>query len=256
MTDFLYRFDNAINIDINLAICLVGITGLLALLAPLSAWEMRNNNNSNQSLTAGCGFVKLLTASLTAWIVDAALFAVPAMTLVALVHIFPMQLFGSSRQMPFTEDLTGNPASLLIKCFMVALNPFWFVVVQLLGFTGEQSYPYRGTFGQSLRVSIEAAVPLALFLCYQVLLNGSKFKGTVGTLLVDHLNQVPVHTTSVVGLIIDFFKSALFGLSKVFAILRHNGHQSNSQNLYPSPALTTARKNRWFVVALSSFFFD
>lgn len=199
--------------------------------------------------------VVIAAASLMAWIMDAAIFAVPAAILLVVFLHAPL-LPADSYSQPNAINLTSNPTAIIGKCFFAALNPFWFTIYEIWSFIGTPGFPYyKLPYGNELRVNIEAAAPLALYAIYLFILHNSPFHGTLGSLVCDRLNQPfslqgRLEHSSL--LFRHLLNSATLGLPKFLTLAKSSGDIAISQQSIEQPLISTIEKCKWFGLALIS----
>lgn len=190
---------------------------------------------------------RTLIACLAAWLIDASLFTIPALLIIGSIFL-AVKGFCLDPQVTIPDlrdDLTGTPSNIVLKCFLAAMNPVWFLLFQTWFLCNSQQPPeidpYTNMYGQILRVCIEVVFPVGLFYAYKLICT-AKFGGSIGTNIVNHENECLGESfTGKSKWLMEIVSSAFLGLPHFFNVLRSS---TKFARITPGKKIVTISKGR------------
>jgi len=256
MIDFILNFPRELANVLNVAICVLAFIILILLLSPLLPAEKHYSEPSAPSSKAKP--LRILVACLSAWLIDASLFALPAMAITGSFFLLGRDFCMDPRVTypDLRDDLTGTPSNIILKCFLAALNPFWFSCWQAWNICHPQQapaiYPYTNIYGQIFLVLIEVVFPLALFCAYKYFC-AVKYGGSIGSIIVEHENESAHCSAARNPLSLqNIISSMLLGVPNYLRILQGVSGSSSGERVCFQTYINKGKRNRWFVVSTLS----
>ncbi len=251
MIDFILNFPRELANDLNVAICVLVLIILILLLSPLLPAEKHYSELSSPSSKAKP--LRTLVACLSAWLIDASFFALPAMAITGSFFLLGRDFCMDPRVTypDLRDDLTGTPSNIILKCFLAALNPFWFCCWQAWNISHPQQAPaidpYTNIYGQIFLVLIEVVFPLALFCAYKCFCT-AKYDGSIGTLIVEHENESSHSSAARNPLSLQNTSSYML----LGVLLQGVAGSSSGERVGFQTCISKGKRNRWFVASTLS----
>ena len=256
MIDFILNFPRELAHDLNVAICVLVLIILILLLFPLLPAEKHYSELSSPSSKAKP--LRTLVACLSAWLIDASFFALPAMAITGSFFLLGRDFCMDPRVTypDLRDDLTGTPSNIILKCFLAALNPFWFCCWQAWNISHPQQAPaidpYTNIYGQIFLVLIEVFFPLALFCTYKCFC-AAKYDGSIGTIIIEHENESSHSSVARNPLSLqNIISSMLLGVPNYLRTLRGVAGSSSGERVCFQTSISKGKRNRWFVASTIS----
>lgn len=255
MIDFILNFPRELANDLNVAICVLVLIILILLLSPLLPAEKHSELSSPSSKAKP---LRTLVACLSAWLIDASFFALPAMAITGSFFLLGRDFCMDPRVTypDLRDDLTGTPSNIILKCFLAALNPFWFCCWLAWNISHPQQAPaidpYTNIYGQIFLVLIEVVFPLALFCAYKCFC-AAKYDGSIGTIIVEHENESSHSSVARNPLSLqNIVSSLLLGVPNYLRTLRRVAGSNSGERVCFQTCIHKGKRNRWFVASTLS----